>query len=319
MFPRLLIIGSLVLVEILWLMNVASSATNAPNYEVYTVQANQTVSSIADEYGIPATTLAQYNKIRVDTPLKTGAMLMVPISVGTPSQINIDSDADSSHSASQHTAYIGATGNKVTGFLSTVTAKSASIRTQPSGGDVIFDKVKKGTQLLVTNQTDTHYAVLMSDGSIGWIPRFALSVTDTQMMVDRPNTKISTPSSTDSGGRQNLVDTAMEYLGIPYKYGGHLPDNVDCSLLIQTVFARNGISLPRTAAQQFRVGMPVDADDLQVGDRLYFYDRGTARIGHTGMYIGDGKFIHASSNRGAVAINLITDKTYTSIYAGARR
>ncbi|KPJ64926.1 hypothetical protein AMK68_00005, partial [candidate division KD3-62 bacterium DG_56] len=104
----------------------------------------------------------------------------------------------------------------------------------------------------------------------------------------------------------------------PYQYGGRLPHSVDCSLLAQTVFAAHGIRLPRTAAQQAYVGYPVGYAELLPGDRLYFYNS-DGRVGHTGIHIAGGKFIHASASRGYVAMDDLFTTQWWRIYAGAMR
>ena len=205
------------------------------------------------------------------------------------------------------------TTKQVSGTFARVSAQFAQIRTRPQGGQILFDKSPKGTELLVIEETATHYGVLMADGSTGWVERLAITLTDITMVVDRPDSKSTVES------RQDIVDTAMEYLGIPYKYGGALPENVDDSLLVQAVFARHGVKLPRTAAQQFDVGTPIEVQQLIPGDRLYYYDRDSARIGHTGIYIGNSRFVHASSTRGMVAIDEFTNQVYMKLFAGARR
>ena len=80
----------------------------------------------------------------------------------------------------------------------------------------------------------------------------------------------------------------------------------------------NGINLPRTAAEQFAVGTPVNKTNLQAGDLVFFttYKPGAS---HVGFYMGNGKFIHASSAAKQVTISELADEYYTSHYIGARR
>ena len=87
---------------------------------------------------------------------------------------------------------------------------------------------------------------------------------------------------------------------------------------MKTVFALHGIKLPRTAAEQSTGGLPGGSLPVIPGDQLYFRER-SGLIGHTAIYIGGGYFIHASSNRGAVAIDALTNPTYWHMYACARR
>jgi cell wall-associated NlpC family hydrolase len=120
------------------------------------------------------------------------------------------------------------------------------------------------------------------------------------------------------GGRPDVVQEAMRYLGTPYRYGGRLPYDVDCSLLVQAAFGARGARLPRTAAEQFEVGQAVNYTELLPGDRLYFVST-SGRINHTGIYIGSGRFVHASSRKRCVAIDALGDRLYWSRFVGARR
>jgi cell wall-associated NlpC family hydrolase len=282
----------------------AAPAAETPEYEAYVVHENQTLEAIAAEYGLPAEYLAQFNQLEAKGVLKAGTVIMVPILTQlAPQAAALAQDPDPK----------APVGEQISGVLGTVSAAKTQILSKPNGGRLLFDKAVRGTELLVIGQTDAHYAVLMSDGSTGFVPKSALVMTQTRLMVPKP----ATPAPAETG-QNDFVDLALQYLGTPYRYGGTLPNNVDCSLLVQTVFARKGVKLPRTAAQQFGVGTPVSVANLQAGDRLYFYDR-NGNIGHTALYMGNGRFVHASSNRGCVAIDELANPSYWKKYAGARR
>ncbi len=115
----------------------------------------------------------------------------------------------------------------------------------------------------------------------------------------------------------HILDTARQYLGVPYLWGGSTPSGFDCSGFVQYVFAQHGISLPRTSAQQYGVGTAVSREDLQKGDLVFFNTSGSG-VSHLGIYIGDGQFIHASTSKGVMISSL--DNTYWAPrYLGARR
>ena len=116
---------------------------------------------------------------------------------------------------------------------------------------------------------------------------------------------------------RKVISTAMQYIGVPYVFGGTSPYGFDCSGYVQYVFAKCGISLPRTADVQFEVGTPVATTDLRPGDAVFF-ETYTYGASHVGIYIGDGNFIHASSSRG-VTISSLGSAYYSSHYLGARR
>ena len=123
----------------------------------------------------------------------------------------------------------------------------------------------------------------------------------------------STPAPPAKYG--GVVGIAMQYLGVPYVWGGASPSGFDCSGLVMYVYAQMGISLPHNAAMQYSsVGVPVSRSELQPGD-LVFFDG----LGHMGMYIGGGQFIHAPHTGDVVKISSLSDSWYASTYVGAKR
>jgi len=114
-----------------------------------------------------------------------------------------------------------------------------------------------------------------------------------------------------------IITTSMNYIGVPYLFGGTTPSAFDCSGYVQYVFAKAGISLPRTADVQYEAGIPISTADLIPGD-LVFFTTYTYGASHVGIYLGDGNFIHASSSRG-VTIDSLGNSYYSSHYIGARR
>jgi peptidoglycan DL-endopeptidase CwlO len=120
---------------------------------------------------------------------------------------------------------------------------------------------------------------------------------------------ISAPPSRYGG----VVGIAMRYLGTPYVYGGSTPAGFDCSGFIMYVFAQVGVSLPHNAAAQYGYGTPVDRSQLQPGDLVFFNG-----LGHAGIYVGGGSFIHSPHTGDVVKISSMSG-WYASTYVGARR
>jgi peptidoglycan DL-endopeptidase CwlO len=110
-----------------------------------------------------------------------------------------------------------------------------------------------------------------------------------------------------------VVGIAMQYLGVPYVYGGSSPSGFDCSGFIMYVFAQVGVSLPHNAAAQYGYGTPVDRGQLQPGDLVFFNG-----LGHAGIYVGGGSFIHAPHTGDVVKISSLSG-WYDSTWVGARR
>jgi cell wall-associated NlpC family hydrolase len=306
----------------------AQAVTSAGDYAIYVVQQGQTLASIAGDAHVPVATLALYNRMGVGDKLVTGQVLLVPQvaeapAVTTPTTTTPPTPPPSTTPPTvtttppvvtpPPTTTTTAVGDTVSGVIASVTAEVTKIY-NPANGQVLYSKATRGMKLLVVGQSGDYYAVLMEAGATGLIAKGDLALSTVTKTIAKPQ-----PAPAPTVGRMDVVEAARKYLGVPYEYGGKLPDTVDCSLLVQTAFKSVGVTLPRTAADQSQVGVAVKFEDLVAGDRLYFYKRGTNEIGHTGIYIGNGDFIHASSNRKMVAISNLSEQAYSSIYAWACR
>jgi len=114
--------------------------------------------------------------------------------------------------------------------------------------------------------------------------------------------------------RQNVVEIARKHVGAPYRWGGSSPEGFDCSGFVQYVYAQVGVSLPHNAAKQYVLGVPVSRDRLEPGD-LVFFDG----LRHNGIYVGNGRFIHARSSGKHVTISTLDEAWYAERWVGARR
>jgi cell wall-associated NlpC family hydrolase len=133
-------------------------------------------------------------------------------------------------------------------------------------------------------------------------------------------TPVGVSASTPDGGSVappshygGVVGIAMRYLGVPYVWGGASPSGFDCSGLVMYVYAQVGVSLPHYTGAQWNAGVPVSRSDLQPGD-LVFFDG----LGHVGIYIGGGQFIHAPHTGTVVQVSSMSG-WYAATYDGARR
>jgi cell wall-associated NlpC family hydrolase len=116
-----------------------------------------------------------------------------------------------------------------------------------------------------------------------------------------------------------LNSFVQTWLHTPYKYGGTSMYGIDCSgLTIQFMKYAYGIEIPRQAQEQYEQGKKVSRSHLQAGNLVFFTGQRSQEINHTGIYLGDSKFIHASESEGVI-ISSLDEEYYSARYAGACR
>ena len=227
------------------------------------------------------------------------------------------------------------------------TTDYVNIRSTPStDSENIIMVVEENTALEIIGEEGDWYKVNTSEGE-AYVSKDVLSTertvtnrgsvdrekeeTDKTTSTNSEKTSTSSTSSSSSAKASEIVAYAKEFLGVPYVYGGASPSGFDCSGFTMYVFDHFGISMGHGAQMQSREGTAVKADksskssllnNLEVGDLVFFLDYETMdEIGHCGIYIGNGDFIHASSGSGyCVKINsLLPGEYYNTRYCAARR
>ncbi|MBC8142534.1 MAG: C40 family peptidase [Armatimonadetes bacterium] len=131
-----------------------------------------------------------------------------------------------------------------------------------------------------------------------------------------PAVRVPIERATKRGDR--IVTRALTYRGVPYRMGATGRGAFDCSSFTRYILRMSGENLPRTAAEQYRKGTPVDKSAMRAGDLVFFKNTYKRGVSHVGIYMGAGKFIHASSSGGVKTSNL-GDSYYVNHWAGARR
>lgn len=114
-----------------------------------------------------------------------------------------------------------------------------------------------------------------------------------------------------------ILSTARSYIGVPYAFGGTTPKAFDCSGYLQYVFAQNGIHIPRTADEQYKLGLRTSSSKQLVPGDLVFFTTYEPGASHCGIYLGEDKFIHASSSKG-VRVDALTDDYWAPRFLGGK-
>ena len=121
------------------------------------------------------------------------------------------------------------------------------------------------------------------------------------------------------GLRDEIVRTSESFIGLPYQWGSASPEQgFDCSGLTMAVYQLNGLSLPRSSRDQYLLGTPVERQELEKGDLVFFSSSGDKKVSHVGLYRGDNRFIHAPGKGKTIRSDSLSDGYYDSRYTGAR-
>jgi len=134
---------------------------------------------------------------------------------------------------------------------------------------------------------------------------------------DRPPEKTAARGDRDMGAI--AARTAERFVGIPYRWGGeNVVDGMDCSGFVRAVYNLCGLSIPRTSRDQFKAGESVAKEQLQDGDLVFFGSSGEA-INHVGIYVGNGRFVHAPRRGEEIRVASVDESYFEKRFVGARR
>jgi len=137
-----------------------------------------------------------------------------------------------------------------------------------------------------------------------------------------PSSSIQVPAGGALGGADDVLFRALGPVGTPYRYGGNTPaGGFDCSGLIGYVYRdAAGIHLPRSTRELSVLRAPsIGRDALQSGDLVFFATNGGRQVSHAGIYVGDGRFVHAPSSGGTVRLDSLSDNYWQRSYLAAKR
>ncbi len=209
--------------------------------------------------------------------------------------------------------------------------KETAIMAKPGGR--VYYRVKPYEYLVLkTSDKPNTYKVLLQNGRDGYVNSDAVAKLPYDVTAPKkvaaPTRSNSTFASRSSGTsslssrtRAGIAEYSLNFRGTPYVWGGNDPNNgIDCSAFMKFLYGQIGVSLPRTAREQVNYGIPITRlEDLAAGDRLYFWSKSRNMIGHTGIYLGNGYFCHATSSKGQVTTEPLGTKKWLAQLVAARR
>lgn len=193
-----------------------------------------------------------------------------------------------------------------------INGEDVNLRVDPGPYGHIITVLPKGLPVVILEQSGRWYKVQLKEGQTGWIYR--------QFIEVKPLPPVTSRNRFTTFGADELIAYAKSFLEIAYIYGGDSPRGFDCSGFTMYIFTKFGISLPHRADLQKDTGTEVPVmEDLQPGDLVFFKTQGSTVVNHVGIYLGDSRFIHASSGYGAVRISPLDEGYYYKCYTGGRR
>jgi len=202
--------------------------------------------------------------------------------------------------------------------VATVTTEVLNVRSKPDLSADVVTQIYQGSKFAVTAVSENWYKLKTTDGTDAWACSDYMELTASSISRGSDFVRDVRILDLSTSKAQKIIDFAKKFLGVKYVYGGTSPNGFDCSGFVQYVFKNAGITLNRTAASQASHGTKVSKSELVAGDLVFFNCNGGG-IDHVGIYIGNGKFIHAESYRKGVTITELSDSYYARTYVTARR
>ena len=216
-----------------------------------------------------------------------------------------------------------------------VTVETANVRESASTSATIIGFLDYNDTVTITKEEGDWYYVEGEEIS-GYVSKNLISTNvssrslteerkndnDTTVIDQDINNNLTEALSNQNNQKGNqIAEYAKQFLGCSYVSGGKTPSSgFDCSGFTKYVYSNFGYTLGNTAATQNNLGKDVNIEDIAIGDLILFYDEGKTKIGHTGIYIGDGNFVHAANaSRGVVTDNLNTNSYYNTRIVSIKR
>lgn len=279
----------------------ASSERKAvePLAAVYIVKKGDTLRSIARKHSLSVSELKAFNNLKKGSRLKVGQRLAVKRG---------DQRRDEKE-PKVYTVKKGDTLKKVSKRY------NISPETLKEINDLSSDKLKPGQKLLLAKKPSPPQEA-RKPAAVSFTapaPMTAAAVRLAEVKTYSQSTDLEKLSA-----KERLVLFAKKMLHLPYRFGGNGAFGLDCSAYVQKAYGLVGITIPRSAREQFSVGEAVEKEELSTGD-LVFFRTYASFPSHVGIYIGNNLFIHASSLSKKITIDSLESPYYFARYIGAKR
>ena len=200
-----------------------------------------------------------------------------------------------------------------------VTTAVLNMRSAPGTENSIVTKLYEGKIAKIIGINNGWFKV-QYNGNTGYISPDYVTIVPYTASSGSSGSSSSGSTSSANGTRQENIDYAADLLGCKYVYGGTSPSGFDCSGFTQYVFAHFGVSLSHSSATQYSNSVRIKKSELKPGDLVFFSQTsGSSKVGHVGIYVGDGQFIHAASPGKGVRYDGLDDTYYVNHYIGCGR
>ena len=219
----------------------------------------------------------------------------------------------------------------------TINVETANVRETANASANIIGFLDYNDKVNITDENGEWYKITSGNTS-GYVNKKLITISDDNQIssrslteerksvqedttVNQENSKSSNNTLDNTNTGKQVAEYAKQYLGCSYVVGGKTPTTgFDCSGFTRYIYLNFGYTLGNTASSQTNVGKEISRESLQIGDLILFYNEGKTSIGHTGIYLGNGDFIHAANpQRGVVIDNLNTNSYYNERFVSARR
>ncbi len=245
--------------------------------------------------------------LNVRSAANTGAPIVGKLSNGA--QVTILGSGNGWHQISYNgtTGWVSgqyvtvSSGQTQTGTVNVSASSTLNVRSAANTGAPIVGKLQNGAQVTILGSGNGWYQISYN-GTTGWVSGQYITV------------------SPVSDKAQTVVNAADSAIGVRYVFAGATPGGMDCSGLVVYCYAKAGITLPHSSAQQAKLGVAVSKANLRPGDLVFFdTDGGNNNINHVGIYVGNNTFISAQSGAGTVKAASLSNGYWSSAYMTARR